>query len=297
MKKIIKRMWHWEWVHEDRKEFITLGIEMTILFIIFLFYILGKRYLFAGNRILRALPVPFLALLGLDSATEMGNISFYLMYILLIFNLWNIWHYGKHMIHIVDRDEISGNIYTICGQWFSRTQIAWSKWGFNILWIIVQQSLLYIWTILWMLAGSTNNFQKIHYLSQLSISWSVNICVMILFASICFFYAVFPKRNLKKTISHFPNMLFWTLFIAGNLYKLKDILLFLLEYLEGDFEKFIPAFKWLDQLGQIMPLSLINPFVNTEPIQLLLQLIIYLCFCITTTTLGVTFYYKREFLG
>lgn len=297
MKKVIKRMWHWEWVHEDHKEFITLGIEMTMIFIIFLFYIFGKHYLFAASRILRTLPVPFLALLGLDCATEMGNIAFYLMYTLLIFNLWNIWHYGKHMIHTIDRDEISGSIYTTCGQWFSRTQTAWSKWGFNILWIIVQQSLLYIWTIIWMFAGSANNSQRVRYLSQLSASWGINICVMILFISICFFYAVFPKRNLKKAVSHFPNILFWTLFIAGNLYKLKNILFFLLEYLEGDFEKFTLIFGWLDQLGKIIPLSLINPFAKLEPIQILLQLTVCLCFCITIAAIGVRFYHKREFLG
>lgn len=303
MKKLIRyigHMWHWELAHENRKEFITAGIEMAIIFIVFLLYKLGKRYLFIGTRILREIPTPFLALLGLDANTEMGNIAFFLMYVLLLLNLRNIWYYGRHMIHTIDRDEISGSIYIICGQWFNRTQISWSKWGFNVLWVVIEQSLLYIWTILWMLIGSTNNSQRIHYLGQLSASWGISICMMILFISLCFFYAVFPKRNLRKTVSGFLNKLFWILLILANLYKIKDILFFLLEYLEGleiDIERFMKMFSWLNQLGQIVPLKLINPFANSNPMYIFIQLAVCLCLSAAAVAGGIRFYRKREFLG
>jgi len=297
MKKLIKRMWHWEWVHEERREFITVGVEMAIIFVIFLLYKLGKRYLFTGARILKELPAPFLALFGIDSGTETGNISFYLMYVLFVLNLWNIWYYGKHMIYTIDRDEISGSIYTTCGQWFSRVQAAWSKWGYNVLWVVAKQSCLYLWAILWMLAGSTLHAQRVRYLGQFAASWGMSIFIMLLFMSVSFLYAVLPKRNLKKAPSSFLNMLFWTPFIIGNLYKLRDIVFFLLDYLEGDFEKFTQMFGWLDYLHQILPLSLVNPFAKMELAGVFFQLAECLILCAAAVLISVRLYRRREFLG
>lgn len=273
----MRLLWKREWISQRKELCIQLLLELLCVAVLFIVYQVKKSLLFKTFSYVLALPAPVYAFLGLPEGVVTGNLAFCIQFVLMLLNVWIAWSFCSRAVQNIWREERTGSIYTLCNQWYTRRQLALGKYLWSIASFAVNYLLLYVTSCILMAAGSLRNSQSAAYAGKISGMMLGGMFVIVFLISVCTCYAMAVKR--RNSTSFITGIIIVPIIIA-NLFKIRNLLLFLAEKAEISLE-------WsgglLDKLYWLSPMSWINPFAENDLGTAILQMII----CIVLSALAV----------
>ncbi len=230
------------------------------------------------------MPAVVYAFWGITPDVAAGKASFYVQWLLMPLHVWIGWRGCDRMIRSVWDEEERGSVFYLCNQWYSRQQIIIAKYLWNVVEFIISYIILFA-----VCAVLTGRGWGMGHLIGLFLK-GILVMVMLLTLSGC--YAVFSER--KKKTFWTEGLIFGTL-AAGNLYKLRDLMVFLLQRANRDYVGIYRLTGWLDGLKWLSPLSWLNPFVSFGVGKTAAQSAICVIVISGAAALGVLGYRVRRF--
>lgn len=221
--KQMRALWKREWLNQRKELCIQLLLELVCVAALFTVYRLKKALLFKAFKYVLALPAPVYAFLGLPEDVVTGNLFFYLQFVFMFLNIWIAWSFSLRTLHSIWREERTGSIYTLCSQWYSRGQIALGKYIWSIVSFAGNYFLLCLVCSVAAAAGGFHSAQRVAYAGRMAGMLLQGMFVVILFISVSFCYAALVK---SRSRSSFITGIIVIPLIIGNLYKIRDVLLF-----------------------------------------------------------------------
>lgn len=255
MREIMK----WEWRYCKKSASCQLLVQMTCLFGVFLLYYFWKEGLFQFIARVFVLPEEVYAFTGLNHNAVTGNCLFYILFAGMYLNVWMAWNACSRTLYVLQADEQTGSIYTICNQWHTKKRIGYGKilcslstfWGQNTIWHCVMLILA--------LAGSVNGEQRINAVGVILRLWFQVTVVVSMLIVLTFCAGSCCRYPMGKGLGY-VNAYFAGSLIAGNLYKVRDLGRWVMAYLEMPVSYTGADFQWLDFGYWLSPLSWLNPF-------------------------------------
>ncbi|MDE6636162.1 MAG: hypothetical protein K2K09_06100, partial [Lachnospiraceae bacterium] len=233
---------------------------------------MAKDYMRTLGEYIYMVPEPVYRLFGI-AKTDSYNYWFYIKIVIIFSNVYVMWNLCNGVFYDVGRDEKNGTVFFMCNQLYTRKTIILSKYIAST----VSYVIMYIlWFLGMMLAGvvSRMNMSIITGgIKEMLTMMYGGIIVGILFLSVMFIYAVYDRRKDEYRASVFAGSFVFGTLIAGNLYKLRDIAVWIMDSLEKPYPELSSKLGFLDGFKWISPLSWINPFeVHDVKVWLILTL-------------------------
>lgn len=287
----LKELWKREWGYWKKDLYKWLGIQAVVMLVVFLVYIIKKAWLFKVAEGVKSLPDALQAFFAMRPDITSGNLLFFLEYALLFINISVAWNFcGKSMQRIWAEEENS-NIYSMCNQWYSRRQISIVKSVFPLFALFASYGIFILYnSILAMVSGITWE-QRLGDAGSLFGLW-FRVCLAVgLLVSVCVCRALGGKAT---DISNWSGWLIFGTIVLGNLYKVRDALCWLLEYVGRSSAGLQKWLGWLDLFYWLSPLSWANPYAGLSAGKAILQAV--LCAGISACFLiwGSRMYEKRD---
>lgn len=222
-------------------------------------YMAAGGYMRAFGQYIYMLPEPAYRLLGLGQAS-VYNYNFYLKVIIIFSNIYVMWNMCNGVFYDVNRDENNGSVFFMCGQLYPRKIIILSKY--------IASAAAYAATyILWfagmmvMAAAAGIKYGNIaDRVKEMFPMLYGGIIVGILFISFTYIYAVYGRKKDEYQASAFVSLVVFGTLVFGNLYKVKNVVLWIMDYLRKPHPGLSTKLGFLDGFRWISPLSWINPF-------------------------------------
>lgn len=244
-------LWRLEW-KRSRKDWLRLEYtEILCVVGMCVLFILGRARLDRFVAYTLNMPAAVYAFWGISSGVATGKAAFYIQWLLMPLHVWIGWYWCDRMVRSVWAEEERGSIFYLCNQWYGRRQIIVAKYLWNVIEFIINYGILFI--VCAVLAG--RGWGMGHLIGL----FLKGAAVMLLFVSLSLCYAVLSER--KKQSLWADGLIFGTL-AAGNLYKVKDLLILLLQGAGRDYAGLYRLTRWMDGLKWISPLSWLNPFTR-----------------------------------
>lgn len=290
-------LWLREWKRERRGWIGQQIFVMVCSLLVFLIYMVKKVWLFRAMLLVKSLPEAAYAFLGLTAETETGNLWFYLLFTAMLLNVYVIWEIMTGIAYAVYSDERSSAVYTLCSQWYSRGQLMVARYLANVFVLVVKYLLWYIELCLFILVGSITREQRVSGFHVLS-GWLVrSIAVSFLLMSVVYLLAVSSRRGKQRDISSWGGLLVFGTLALGNLYKIRNLVIWIFLYLERDVSGIMRRWGWLNRLYWISPLSWVNPFAAGSVRRAVLQVLCSFIVGIGAAACAVWCYNRRELVG
>lgn len=220
---------------------------------------IASDYMRTLGKCIYMIPEPLYRLFGIAN-TDSYNYWFYIKIIIIFSNICVVWNLCSDVFYDVGRDEKNGSVFFMCNQLYTRKTIILSKYIVSAVSYVVMYIL---WFAGMMLAGvlSKPNMRIITGgIKEMLTMMYGGIIVGILFLSVTFIYAVYDRRKDEYEASMFTGLFIFGTLITGNLYKLRDIAVWIMDSLEKPYPELSSRLGFLDGFKWISPLSWINPF-------------------------------------
>ncbi len=267
---------------------------MTIVLVLILVgYRVDKGVYFELTQSVMGLPKGVYGLLGIPADAKTGNIIFYILFPFMYFNVWMIWKGCERVFEIVYLDEITGRVLSVCGQLYSRLQLCVGKWLTAILLFVVQYASVYISGMVIVRIGSYNEHQLATGINSLWLMMLMGMAVTIVMMTLTFIVAIIRKCTYVCE-GWLIGVIFGTL-VVGSLYRLRDGLKVLLDFLGVKNLEVFDKLQWMEDLVRFSPLSWLNPYLEREPGEVVKFGMICLLICGICFGLAYVLYRKREF--
>lgn len=283
-----------EWKKTAKSRVWQLIEAATVSFLIFLFYMIKKEWLFEIIRKAKTLPLQCYSLLGLKSETATGNITFFLLFAAMILNVVFVWRASKQLIYSTRTDEENGAVYNICNQWIPLSKVPVLHYFCNFIFQAAGYLLWCLELLLLSLLGGANSIQRLDGVKSILSMAFRGIFVMAFITALTYLLAM-PKKERTLWHNSVGAVIVGSLCI-GNIYRLKDFILFIISLFGVNAGKWETALRWLDKLFWLSPLSWNNPFAGFSKLQSLLQILICTVGAILCFLLAVRRYSKRDFV-
>lgn len=286
-----RELWKREWLSWKRDVYKWLASGTVIMLAVFLLYIIRKSWLFRLADAIKVLPLELQAFLGLSSDVSTGNLCFFMKYALLPLHIALAFHFCWKAAERIRADERNGSIYSMCGQWYSRRQISVVKCVFPFIVMFFGYGTFTLYNILFIMLGDITWQQRLADAGSFLVLWLRVVLVLGLLASVCIWRALCSK---SADVFVMPEWLLCGTLTLGNIYKVVDALLWILEYTGHDGTGLQ---KWPDMLHVlywVSPLSWVNPFMDLSAAQIILQVILCVGGSIGFLTMGIRGFEKRD---
>lgn len=255
---LLKREWKRWW----RKLVVPLIFYLLILFVMLVVYILKQEELVTFVFRMFWKPRELVALSGYQSWEGMGNAAYYLLFVMMFFHVEIAWRACIRTLHIVYMDEENQSVYSLCNQLYSRGKLAVSKY----LWALC--SFLFLYSVLsvclWGMTAVGNHIHEQITDYRMLMTYSAKAALIIsMLISLTFLYAVWTKRINGYTKHGFVSILVLGTFFVGNLYKLRDVLIYFFNKYDLTTGLIERMTVWMSHdLRRFSPLSWMNPEVD-----------------------------------
>lgn len=287
----LKGIWKREWDYQKQELLIHMSVEIGLLFSLFVIYELKSEWLFKVFSYIKTLPPVLYAFAGFPEELPNGSLLTFIRLLMMWLYVWLAWSFGARGLESIWREEEDNNIYLICNQWCDRFRLGIYKYTWSAVSMLATYFVLFFFSIFFLVIGSANRellFQNV----MAMLCWMVRGCFsLLLLLSICVSYAMCCRYREQTMWVYF--VVFGTL-IVGNLYKVRDLICWILEQLRINSDGLRNLLGGLDVLYWFSPLSWLNPFSGSETLQITTQFII----CIIITSLfmlaGIFRYRTRE---
>ena len=206
------------------------------------------------------LPEPAYRLLGLEKELNY-NYWFYIKVIIMFSNIYIMRNVCKGVFSDVDRDEKNGSIFFMCNQLFSRKAIIISKYIASAASFVTTYILWFAGMMLMGVAAGMKTRNIAGNIKEMLPMMCGGIIIGILLLSFTYIYAVYKRKKSEYRASVFVNFIIFGTLIAGGLYKLKNVVLWIMDYLKKPHPGLFENFEFLDGFRWFSPLSWANPFV------------------------------------
>ncbi|MDR2889307.1 MAG: hypothetical protein LBV33_05645 [Lachnospiraceae bacterium] len=283
-----------------RSEYITEGIILTVIpILIMIGYMVGKTAYFGIASGLMSLPEPLYALMGISPQAVTGNIMFYVLFSLMILNVFLARRKCRQMVQAVWWEERNGGIRSFINQFVSRDQMAIYKYIWLVFTFVVEYLLWHVIMLLAILIGSINAQQRQNALEAMTRLFFAGGFVIVLLMSVAYLYAMKKKITIYAEYRIASRLVFGTL-ILGNIYKIRDLLVWFGDYASEKTSLVLPMggindiFGWLNELRWLSPLSWLNPYFETGGSLLWIRLTIGFVLSGVLFYLGLRIYRKRS---
>lgn len=256
---LIRREWKRGWRHL----WLPLFLQMLILLIPGVLYLVMREQINTWITKIYELPVEVYALLGIQEWGAGWDAGRCQMFIMMFLNVWIAWSACMRMLRGVYMDEDNGTIYSLCNQMYSRSQLGLSKllWGtlsFLSAYLILSLELM-------VLIGIGNQKAAIETDFAAIATQQMNVMlVVVMLMSLTFLYAACTRYIPDYTKYGFVICLVFGTWILGNIYKLRDLVFWIMQQLEISVGELHDKLLWLNVLRQYSPLSWINPYMQFE---------------------------------
>lgn len=283
-------LWKREWVHQKKRLIRQLLIEIGCIVLICLMYILFYKTFHRFTTYTLSLPEAVYAFWGIRDVESTSHIFFYIQWVLLPINIGVAWVQCKCAVDNIWMEEKNGSIFTICNQWYGRNQIIIAKYTWSVINFICNYTLLFV--SIMVLAGSNSGEQRVQEWKHMLGIYGKSIIIMIMLISLSYCYAVFRERKLR---TYMIDVLIFGTLILGNLYKVRDLIVLLVQRSNRNYAGILQTTGWLDALKWVSPLSWMNPFTSYQTMEVILQVIICITLSICAFWLSVLGYRIRRF--
>lgn len=260
---------------------------------IFLLYYFHKEWLFQTASAVLSLPEEIYAFVGLNSSVTTGNIRFYILFGVILLQIWIVWNACWRTLQLLQADERTGSICSMCNQWYTRRQLGMGKLICSLTAFFLQNILWYGIVLLFILLGSTNAEQRMITLSTVLLLWLRSSLVTGMLISLTFGIGVFLKQPVRKGMPWVDGILMGSLLI-GNLYKVRDLLRWFLEQILAGFGGIRGNWGWMDQGYWLSPLSWLNPFRDLSGRTIAIQSLLCIGIAIAGIVIGLKGYESRR---
>lgn len=264
----------WQLKQESRSIFRSHLIVISISFIVFLLYKLAKGVCFQIVSILTSTPSTICAFFGFTGAAETGNIGFFLGSSMALMSVVLIVLSMKRTMRIAYRDDKNGMLYLMLNQWYSREQLLHARIAVAMIQFVAGYFVWYVIVIFLAVIGSLNNSQRINNIGLISRIMCQSITVGMLLIFLTFTWMYVSKSNMRQKEDANIGFFLMSTLVLGNIYKIRDLVAYLIETMGGNPVGFLKGFRFLDVLYWCSPLSWINPYRNQTLLMLWLQVIL-----------------------
>lgn len=259
-----------------------------ILLVVLLLYKWNNSILFKLIGMITSMPEEIYAFIGINGDTATANCGFFLSYAAMIMLLWFAWKAGTNTIDVVYENELSGRLFRLCNQLFTKKQLA----GMLYLKAVIQFYILYgLWSLslLVILAiGASNGQQRLNTLASGGRMLVVGAVVLVIYITLAFWYSAVTKSNHSEAFSY--RIVFVPWFLA-NVYKVFDVISWFLQSIAlGEWaEPAASIAAVLRKLYWISPISWCNPF--TGAMNGMFGLKIVICLVVSGGAFGASLYF------
>lgn len=257
MKQLLMREWN-----RERKGWITFqAIVMIASLLIFVLYLVGNRWLFRLMDLVKSLPAEVYGFIGLPEGVVTGNCAFFLLYFMMVMHLIWIWNGCGDTLRSVYADEECGMSDILYNQWYSRKQMFFAKNVIAVMRLVCGGALWYLeLTILFAAKGfhGAQLWENIGLLLGMGIK---AVFVFLLLLLVTDYLGMKRSRGSGNVDGILSGVLLGTL-VLGNVYKVFDLLSYVMEYAGRDGSVFAKISGGLSYLYWISPLSWLNPFTQ-----------------------------------
>lgn len=251
----------WEWRYCRKGVWKQLLLQACYPAAVFLLYYFRKEWLFQTASAILSLPEEIYAFMGLNHGVITGNIRFYILFGVMLLQIWIVWNACWRTLQLLQADERTGSICSMCNQWYSRKQLGVGKLICSMMAFFLQNTIWYGIVLLFILMGSANGEQRVAAFGAVLLLWLRSSLVTGMLIAITFCGGVFLKRPVREGMSWVNGILVCSLLI-GNLYKVRDLLQWFLEQTLVGVGGILKNLEWLNQGYWLSPLSWLNPYKN-----------------------------------
>lgn len=272
----LKRMtdvFRWEWRYCRKGIWKQLLIQTCYPAAVFLLYYFHKEWLFRAASAVFSLPEEIYAFAGLNHSVTTGNIRFYILFGVMLLQIWIVWNACWRTLQLLQADERTGSICSMCNQWYSRRQLGLGKLFCSFTAFFLQNTLWYCIVLLFICMGSANGEQRGAAFSTIILLWVRSSLVTGMLICLTFCAGVFLKRPVRQGTSWVSGILVCSL-LLGNLYKVRNLLQWFLEQILEGMGDSLEKLRWLDHGYWLSPLSWLNPYGDSAGETVAVQLLI-----------------------
>mgnify|MGYP001029427499 CR=1 FL=1 len=290
------QIFKWEWRYCRSSAWKQLMIQACYPTAIFLLYCFHKEWLFQTASAVLSLPKEIYVFTGLNHNVTTGNIRFYVFFGVMIIQAWMAWNACCRTLELLQADERTGSICFICNQWYSRRQLGMGKLLSSSVVFLAQNTLWYSIVLFFTLLGSVNADQRVTALKAIFLLWIRTSFVTGMLIILTFCMGVFLRNSIRKGASWVSAFLLISLML-GNLYKIRDMVLWLMESLELHYANILEKLEWLDWGYWLSPLSWLNPYTDITVGMMLIQGGICIIISVLGVWSGLAGYGQRKIAG
>lgn len=205
------------------------------------------------------LPEPAYRLLGLEKELYY-NYWFYIKIIIMFSNAYIIWNMCNDVFYDLARDEKNGSLFFMCNQLYKRKQIIISKYIASAVSFVMSYVLWFDGMMLMGFAAGMKSGGIGEHIKQMLPMLYGGIITGFIFLSFTYVYAIYKRRKDENQASVFVNCIIFGTLTAGNLYKVRDVLFWMMDYFKKPHPGLSAKLAFLDGLKWVSPLSWMNPF-------------------------------------
>lgn len=290
MKLLIRE--HNKWY---RKVCFDLLIGITSSAVMIIIYFIASNWATKLFEILYQQPDFVYSFLGLGSTVSVKNVTFYLMYSLMLTFFWLTWRASLRVIRSVHIEETTGSVYYLCNQLVSRKGLLRIK----LLWALISTTVVYLLLfIMYIVIITLVGHGGIQCVSSfdLMLRFGLGLCVSWMFQCISFLYAVNATRSYENEASWFVNLIVFIPLIIGNVYKVSDAVLWLINNSGKNVTELSEKLSGLQNLVWLSPMSWLNPFTSVSAKDMLYRFVICLVTSAVTYTIAELCYNRRKLI-
>ena len=261
----MRRIWivcQWEMKKDLSGRLISQCVVMAGSFLVFLLYKLAKLPILHVMNLLKGLPAPLLAFAGIRQETQTGSVNFYLLATAALMGVGYLMQSMRRCAESVYEDERSGMELVMLNQWFSRSDLSIGRFVYQVGCFLAGSLLWFLEIALLIVVGSITAMQRSSWLLSLVNMELRYAAVGILLLAVIYFFACAPREGLQIAVGDTIALVLGGTLLLGNLYKLRDVILWGLKTMGNEGTTISKLFGWLDGLYWVSPLSWLNPFME-----------------------------------
>lgn len=285
-------LWKREWAQQKesilRQSYIEIAciMAMTVLFIVF------RKNLNHFVQYTLELPQAVYAFWGIAGESANDQLRFYVQWLWMPLNVWIAWKACAGAVEGLWREEATGSIFTLCNQWYDRYQIGIAKYLWSVLKFVMNYTVLFVISLLVVVPGSAKYKWELEALLPMTGMYGKGMVIIILLISISTCYAMLQNRSSR---SYFVDILVFGTLAVGNLYKIRDLLVLLLQRANRNYAVVLRMTGWLDGLKWLSPLSWLNPYTSFAMWETIVQLLLCVALSVGAACVGLLGYRVRRF--
>lgn len=284
----MRYIWKREWQYREREQGKVL-FAAVLPFLTTICVFLFPRAAEELSRDLFSLPAEVCGLLGLRKELPPQPLFFYLQWLYMPFSLFVMGRACHDLSDSILGEEESGRIFFLLNRHCSRYEFVLGKLSYygcemagKLFFYLLPVSLI-------VLPGSGRAGGGMF--ACIVRMWACAVLTGAFWMLATFLYvALVPRKQCRVNVWGWMGVLL----LAGNLWRLRDLLVLLLHRQNRRYASFYRLTGWLKSLRRLSPLSLINPFAEVSAVSLLLQAGTCLALCAGLFTLGMLLFRLRN---